>query len=76
MSENSKRYGFSKSMENLLLVLISLKHPYIKENRSYGMFGKNKVSLPHSDRTSGLGCVRPPCNDKPYVGSRYRKSTV
>jgi hypothetical protein len=43
---------------------------------SYGTFSENKVSLPHSDHTSGLGCVRSSCNDKPYVRSRYRMSAV
>jgi hypothetical protein len=40
------------------------------------MFGENRVFLPHSDRTSGLGCVRSQCNDKPYVWSQYRMSDV
>jgi hypothetical protein len=43
---------------------------------SYGIFGENRVSLPHSDRTSRLGYVRLPCNDKPYVRSRHRTSIV
>jgi hypothetical protein len=43
---------------------------------SYGTFGENKVFLPHSDCTFGLRCVRLPCNDKLYVWSRYRTSTV
>jgi hypothetical protein len=46
------------------------------ENRSYETFGENRVFLSHSDRTSGLGCVRPPCNDKSYVRSRHRTSAV
>ena len=36
------------------------------------MIAKNRVSLSHIDRTSWLGCVRPPCHDWPYVQSRYR----
>jgi hypothetical protein len=40
------------------------------------MFSGNKIFLPHSDRTSGLGRVCPPCNDKPYVRSQHRMSAV
>jgi hypothetical protein len=40
------------------------------------MFGENRVSLPHNDHTSGLGCVCPPCNDISYVRSRYHTSVV
>jgi hypothetical protein len=43
---------------------------------SYGTFGENRVSLPHSDCTSGLRCIRPPCNDKPYVWSQHHMSVV
>jgi hypothetical protein len=32
-----------------------------------GRFGENMVSLSHTNRTSGLGTVRPPCDDKSYV---------
>jgi hypothetical protein len=40
------------------------------------MVDENRVSLPHSDHTSGLKSICPPCNDKPYVRSRCRTSTV
>jgi hypothetical protein len=40
------------------------------------MAGENRVSLSHTDRTSGLRAVRPLCHDGPYVRSRYRKSAM
>jgi hypothetical protein len=38
------------------------------------MIGENMVSLSHTDRTSGLGAVRPLCHDGPYVRSRDHMS--
>ena len=43
---------------------------------SYGIVGENRVSLSHSDHTSRLGCVSPPCHDGPYVQSRYHMSAM
>jgi hypothetical protein len=40
------------------------------------MAGENRVSLSHTDCTSRLGVVCPPCHDKPYVRSRYRTSAL
>jgi hypothetical protein len=40
------------------------------------MVGENRVSLPHTDRTSGIRAVRPPCHDGPYVKSRYCTSAL
>jgi hypothetical protein len=40
------------------------------------MVGEKRVFLSHTDRTSELGAVRPPCHDGPYVQSRYRTSTM
>jgi hypothetical protein len=40
------------------------------------MIGENRVSLSYTDRTSGLGAVRPLCHDRPYVQSRYRASAM
>jgi hypothetical protein len=39
---------------------------------SYETVGENRVSLPHIDRTFGLGAVRPPRHDGPYI----RQDTV
>jgi hypothetical protein len=35
------------------------------------MIGKNRVFLSHTDRTSGLKAVRPPCHHGLYARSRY-----
>jgi hypothetical protein len=34
---------------------------------SYGTVVENRISLPHTDCTSELGTIRPPCHDGPYV---------
>ena len=43
---------------------------------SYGMVGENKVSLLQIDRTSELGCIRPPYHDGSYVRSQYCTSAM
>jgi hypothetical protein len=40
------------------------------------MVGENRVSLLHTDRTSGLRVVCPLCHDGPYVKSQYRTSAL
>ena len=43
---------------------------------SYGMTSENRIFLLHSSRTFKLECVRLPCNDGPYVWSRYCMSAL
>jgi hypothetical protein len=40
------------------------------------MVGENRVSLSHTDCTSGLGAVRPSCHDGSYAQSKYRTSVM
>ena len=40
------------------------------------MTGENRVSLSHTDHTSGLNAVRPPCHNEPYIWSQYRTSAL
>ena len=40
------------------------------------MIGENWVSLLHTDRTSGLECIRPLCHDRLYIWSQYHTSAL
>jgi hypothetical protein len=40
------------------------------------MAGENRVSLSHTDCMSGLGAIRSPCHDRPYVWSQYYTSIM